>query len=255
MRRPRRPGRRRRGSAARRWWPSRTAWARAGEVAEALPGTIVITAVSYQAATLVAEGEVRHVANLVTYLGYEGRPPDEAVRRAADVLNAANIPAKVAADMAPLVWGKLILNAAINPVAALAGEPNGRLVERPALRALAQAIAEEGEAVARAEGIIPQYPAVAAGLHEIGDSHLFPITEIGDCPQFSVLGSNPSAAVAVLETARDGRQPVLDAPGPGCRPAHRDRLPERRHRPRRREAGHARPRQPRHRLAHPPSVA
>jgi 2-dehydropantoate 2-reductase len=137
----------------------------AAEVAAVLPRTTVITATSYQAATLVAEGEVRHVANLVTYLGYEGRPPDEAVRLAADVLTAASIPAEAAEDMRGLVWGKLIINAAINPVAALAGEPNGRIVERPTLRALARAIAEEGEAVAQAEGIkLPYTSAVEAVL-------------------------------------------------------------------------------------------
>jgi 2-dehydropantoate 2-reductase len=137
----------------------------AQEVAAALPRTAVITAVSYQAATLVAEGEVHHAANLMTHFGYEGRGPDAAVRAAADLFERAGLPAAVEADMTPCVWGKLIINAAINPVAALAGATNGEVALRPTLRALAAAIAQEGEAAARAAGAaIPYSSAAEAAL-------------------------------------------------------------------------------------------
>jgi 2-dehydropantoate 2-reductase len=138
----------------------------AREVAEALPGSRVITAVSYQAANVVAEGEIDHVANLVTYLGYEGLPPDAAVRAVAAMFTSAGLPAEVAADMTPRVWGKLIINAGINPVAALAGVRNGQVAARPTLRALAVAMAEEGEAVARAEGVALPYPSAAEAVVE-----------------------------------------------------------------------------------------
>ena len=136
----------------------------AREVAEALPGSRVITAVSYQAASVVAEGEIDHVANLVTYLGYEGRGSDETVREVAAPFASAGLPAEVAADMTPLVWGKLIINAGINPVAALAGVKNGQVAARPILRALAVAMAEEGEAVARAEGVTLPYSSAAEAV-------------------------------------------------------------------------------------------
>lgn len=138
----------------------------AREVAEAIPGSVVITAVSYQAANVVAEGEVAHVANLVTYLGYEARPPDATVRAVAAMFAAAGLPAEAAADMTPLVWGKLIINAGINSVAALAGVRNGQVASRPTLRALAAAIVGEGEAVARAEGIALPYPSAAEAVLE-----------------------------------------------------------------------------------------
>ena len=138
----------------------------AREVAEALPASTVITAVSYQAANVVAEGEIAHVANLVTYLGYEGRPPDAVVREVAAMFTGAGLPAEAAADMTPLVWGKLIINAGINPVAALAGVRNGQAAARPTLRALAASIADEGEAVARAEGVALPYRRAAAAVLE-----------------------------------------------------------------------------------------
>jgi 2-dehydropantoate 2-reductase len=138
----------------------------AREVAEAIPASTVITAVSYQAANVVAEGEIAHVANLVTYLGYEGRAPDETVRAVAAMFASAGLPAEAAADMTPVVWGKLIINAGINPVAALAGVRNGEVAARPTLRALAAAIADEGEAVARAEGVVLAYRRAAAAVME-----------------------------------------------------------------------------------------
>jgi 2-dehydropantoate 2-reductase len=138
----------------------------AREVAEALPGSMVITAVSYQAANVVAEGEINHIANLVTYLGYEGRPPDATVRAVADLLARADLPAEARADMTSMVWAKLLINAGINPVAALAGVRNGQVAARPTLRALAVAMAEEGEAVARAEGVALPYPSAAEAVVE-----------------------------------------------------------------------------------------
>jgi 2-dehydropantoate 2-reductase len=132
----------------------------AEEVARAIPRARVITGVIYQAANFVGEGEVNHIANLAIHLGCPEAPPPllEAV---AQTLRGVGCTVQVEADMRPVVWGKLLVNAAVNPVAALAGVPNGAVADRPALRSLAQAIAEEGEAVARAEGVVLPYPSAA----------------------------------------------------------------------------------------------
>jgi len=134
------------------------------EVAQALPQAAIVTAVSYQAANLAGEGDVHHVASLLTHVGCEGRPPDAAAEAVAAMLNAAGLPARTEADMTPVVWGKLLVNAAINPVAALAGAENGAVAERPSLRALARAIAEEGEAAARAAGVTLPYPSAVEAV-------------------------------------------------------------------------------------------
>jgi 2-dehydropantoate 2-reductase len=136
------------------------------EVAAALSQTSVITAVSYQGANFVREGEVNQVAILQTHLGYEGRGPDETAQVVADLLDRAGLAPRLEADMTPLVWGKLIVNAAINPVAALAGVTNSEVAARPALRALAGAIAEEGEATARACGVVLPYAGATEAMLE-----------------------------------------------------------------------------------------
>ena len=71
------------------------------EVAGALPGTTVVTGVTYLAANLLGEGEVCHVAGAVTHLGYEGRPADGTVERVAALLERSGLPARAEADMVP----------------------------------------------------------------------------------------------------------------------------------------------------------
>lgn len=137
----------------------------ADEVAGALPGSAVVTGVTYQGANVVAEGEVNHVANGPTRLGYAGRPADALVEAVAALLESAGFPTGVEADVTGAVWGKLVVNAAMNPVAALAGVVNGEVARRPSLRVLVSAIAEEGAAAARAESVeLPYGEAAEAAL-------------------------------------------------------------------------------------------
>ncbi len=56
-------------------------------------------------------------------------------------------------DAEALVWGKLVVNAAINPLTALLGVPNGELLRRPAARRQMAALAREAAAVAAARGV------------------------------------------------------------------------------------------------------
>jgi len=133
----------------------------AAEVARVLPHTAVITGVTYQAANLVAEGNVQHVACIMTHVGYEGREPDATVGKVADLLSAAGLPARAEADLTPVVWGKLLVNAAINPVAALAAVRNGEVAAWPTLRAMVRAVADEGQATAAAAGVALPYASAA----------------------------------------------------------------------------------------------
>ena len=54
---------------------------------------------------------------------------------------------------APPQWGKLIFNAATNPIGALTGLTHGRVCEDPELRSLVSGLVDEGKAVAAAQGI------------------------------------------------------------------------------------------------------
>ena len=60
---------------------------------------------------------------------------------------------RVAEDVDALLWGKLAVNAAINPLTALLRVPNGALLESPWAREVMRRAAGEVAAVAAARGI------------------------------------------------------------------------------------------------------
>jgi 2-dehydropantoate 2-reductase len=76
----------------------------------------------------------------------------------ADLLRTAGFLIEYSPDANALLWGKLVINAAINPLTALLGVPNGELLNRSTARALMSAAAREAAAVAVAQGIVLPFP-------------------------------------------------------------------------------------------------
>lgn len=66
-------------------------------------------------------------------------------------LRSARFKVETVDDARSLVWNKLVINSAINPLTALLRIPNGQLLERPSARALLRSLAKETAAVAIAE--------------------------------------------------------------------------------------------------------
>jgi len=108
----------------------------------------VIQGVTTTGATLLGPGQAR--------LAGEGLVSLEAHSRSAQIaelLRAAGFQVEIVADANTLLWGKLVINAAINPLTALLQVPNGELLERPGARRMLAALARETAAVAAALGI------------------------------------------------------------------------------------------------------
>jgi 2-dehydropantoate 2-reductase len=133
--------------------------------AEALAAVLgrerLLAGVSAQGATLLGPGRVRHAGfgpNAVTDL------LGGATARAywtAEMLTAADLETTVADDLAPLVWGKLVANTAINPLSALTGRRNGELLQAPVSQ-LFDDLARETAAVAGAAGVALPFEDAAA---------------------------------------------------------------------------------------------
>jgi 2-dehydropantoate 2-reductase len=68
-------------------------------------------------------------------------------------LRSAGFNVQLVEDTGALIWGKLVVNAAINPLTALLRVKNGELLERPSAREMMKALASETAKVARAENI------------------------------------------------------------------------------------------------------
>lgn len=115
-------------------------------------------------ATLLGPGHVRHAGHGLTTLAATLKTRAR-MQVLCDVLNRAGIETQMTQDLASLIWGKLVVNSAINALSAIYRVPNGRLVEHPETRALLSAAAQETADVANALGIdLPYSDPVARAI-------------------------------------------------------------------------------------------
>lgn len=78
-------------------------------------------------------------------------------------LKSAKFNVQIVEDAKSIVWGKLVINAAINPLTALLRVTNGELLNRPSARDMMSTLACEVAQVAKAEGIeLPFQDPIAA---------------------------------------------------------------------------------------------
>ncbi len=85
----------------------------------------------------------------------------------AEALRSANFNVQIVEDARSLIWGKLVINSAINPLTALLRIPNGELLARPSAREMMRQLAYETAQVARAEKVELAFPDPAAAAEEV----------------------------------------------------------------------------------------
>jgi 2-dehydropantoate 2-reductase len=115
-------------------------------------------------ATLLGPGHIRPGGEGQTHLGAHPR-----LGRLAELLRQARFSLQVVEDARGLVWGKLVINASINPLAALLRVPNGFLLDPAGEGAweVAAEAAEEAAAVAAAIGIQLPFDDPAAQVADV----------------------------------------------------------------------------------------
>jgi 2-dehydropantoate 2-reductase len=131
-------------------------------LANALGEERVALGVTTLGANLMEPGRVRPAGDGTIHL--EAHPRLEPL---VDLLRAAGLAVEIVPDPKALLWGKLVINAAINPLTALLEVPNGELLERPSARLLMAEIACEAAAAAGALGIRLPYPDPAAAAEAV----------------------------------------------------------------------------------------
>lgn len=125
----------------------------------------VAQGVTAQGATMLAPGHVRHAGQGATVL--ERLPSPVLLAELAVLLNRAGLETNLTADIQPHVWGKLVVNAAINPLTALLRVRNGFLAAEPMARAAMAATAVEAATVAAAQSITLPFADPAARASEV----------------------------------------------------------------------------------------
>jgi 2-dehydropantoate 2-reductase len=82
-------------------------------------------------------------------------------------LRRAGFSVEIKSNLDALIWGKLVVNAAINPLTALLDVPNGELVARPAARRLMAGVAREVAQIAEAKGVYLPFSDPAAAAEDV----------------------------------------------------------------------------------------
>ncbi len=124
----------------------------------------VALGVTTDGATLLGPGRIRAGGRGLTTLPEDGR-----LAPLADLLRRAGCAVGTAPDVEALAWGKAVVSAGINPLAALLRIPNGALLEpqRSGAWLVAAEAARETAAVARARGLNLPFADPAAHVAEV----------------------------------------------------------------------------------------
>lgn len=116
-----------------------------------LPLEHFVQGITYQAARMEGPGKVADTGAGKVLLENPGE--ENHVQIAGDLLAAAGFEVEYPDDIDRLVWEKLAVNAAINPLTAMLGVPNGYLAEHEGTISAMVALAEEVKQVAAATGV------------------------------------------------------------------------------------------------------
>jgi 2-dehydropantoate 2-reductase len=125
-------------------------------IAEHVGTDQAVLGVTTQGGALDGPGVLRVGGTGTTYL-----PLRDGVKELADLLNSAGLATELVPDVSVLAWGKLAVNAAINPLTALLRIRNGALLDSEHTRAIMVDAAREVAAVAAAQGVVLPFDAAA----------------------------------------------------------------------------------------------
>jgi 2-dehydropantoate 2-reductase len=108
--------------------------------------------VTSEGATFLGPGRIRHAGRGPTHICMSdgNNRKLEPVQAA---FTAAGFDTHISADVASLVWSKLVVNVGINALTAITNQPNGGLLESDDTRAVMADLVNEAVAVANARGI------------------------------------------------------------------------------------------------------
>lgn len=164
--------------------------------------------VTAQGATMVAPGVVREGGPGATHLAT--RPGTwERLEGVAGLFQAAGLETHLVENAISLIWGKLAVNAGINPLTALLRVPNGFLAENEVACRVMSRAAEETAAVARAQGIVMPYESAAGRALQVATATA---TNHSSMLQ-DVLRDAPTEVEAITgEVVRLGRQYQVATP-------------------------------------------
>jgi 2-dehydropantoate 2-reductase len=130
----------------------------------------VYLGVTTQAAMRGEPGQILHTGSGITAIGRRANPANASLREIAQVMSGSGLQTVAVDDIHRWVWRKLAVNAAINPLTALANVQNAAIRSDAALRQAAETVAREVVAVANAAGVKVDLAEVLAAIGDVARS-------------------------------------------------------------------------------------
>jgi 2-dehydropantoate 2-reductase len=135
-------------------------------IADVVGGARTLLGMTYVGAVVVGPGHVRHTAAGKSFVGEPGGTRSERANQLAETFTVAGLPTEATEHLWEMVWGKLVINAALNASCALTNATGESALQSPAARELLGQVAEEAASVAAALGIRLPYPDPAARVFQ-----------------------------------------------------------------------------------------
>lgn len=135
-------------------------------MADVLGAERVLLGMTYAGAALVGPGHVRHTATGQSFIGEPNGQYSTRAEQLARTFSESGMPTTATDRLWEMVWGKLVINAAMNATCGLTGASGEAAIHSPSASALLDLVAEETAAVAAALGIALPYPNAAARVRQ-----------------------------------------------------------------------------------------
>lgn len=119
------------------------------EILEEIIERKVYGGITAEGATLLSPGHVRHAGYGDTIIG----PFHKGLQDLQDILNRAGFKTEIRDDIEGIVWGKLLINIAINPLTAITGLKNGMLPKMDGTKKIMEGCLREAIEIADKKGI------------------------------------------------------------------------------------------------------
>src|SRR5687767_8929995 len=130
-------------------------WDHMANLEHVLPGAPLIAGATALGAFFDESGALHASLEGATLLAPWGATEARWAEYAATVLNSGGFRSEARENAPAILWRKLALNAAVNPLTALANRPNGAILDDPPLLRLASEVAREAADVGIRKGHLP----------------------------------------------------------------------------------------------------
>jgi 2-dehydropantoate 2-reductase len=136
------------------------------KISKIVGGAGVVGGITYQGATVLEIGRIRHAGFGKTVIGEIDSKESGRTTYISDIFNQAGIDTEISDNIEGVLWGKLLINAVINPLTAITGLKNGQLLESLPMRETMKLIVEEAVRVPVKKGIRLPYQKIFEKVEE-----------------------------------------------------------------------------------------